>query len=156
MVRVSPTSTPTWDQTGEALARSKHLNHYPVVAAYFLQSSEQATPHYSILFIFTQYTYSILFYSIYLFIYHTQTLTKSIPGVCFSKRWRHVDVLAFERYTFKRQCLAGFEKYGRRWRDVNFTSTFCFERFPLRTLLYRFEPGGVLISWIREQSLHLN
>ena len=35
IVRVSPTSAPAWDQTGAALARSKRLNHYPVVAAYF-------------------------------------------------------------------------------------------------------------------------
>ena len=35
IVRVSPNSTPAWDRTGAALARSKHLNHYPVVVAYF-------------------------------------------------------------------------------------------------------------------------
>ena len=34
IVRVSPTSDPAWDQTGAAMARSKRLNHYPVLAAY--------------------------------------------------------------------------------------------------------------------------
>ena len=35
IVRVSPISTPAWDRTRAALARSKCLNHYPVVTAYF-------------------------------------------------------------------------------------------------------------------------
>ena len=35
IIRVTPTSAPAWDRTGAALARSKRLNHYPVVAAYF-------------------------------------------------------------------------------------------------------------------------
>ena len=34
-VRVTPTSALAWDRSGAALARSKRLNHYPVVAAYF-------------------------------------------------------------------------------------------------------------------------
>ena len=36
IVRVSPTSAPAWDQTVAAPVRSKRLNHYPVVAAYFM------------------------------------------------------------------------------------------------------------------------
>ena len=35
IIRVSPTSAPVWDRTGAALARSKRLNYYPVVGAYF-------------------------------------------------------------------------------------------------------------------------
>ena len=34
---MAPTSAPASDQKGAALARSKALNHYPVVAAYFWQ-----------------------------------------------------------------------------------------------------------------------
>ena len=34
---MAPTSAPAWDRTGAALARSKALNHYPVVAVYFWQ-----------------------------------------------------------------------------------------------------------------------
>ena len=37
IVRITPTSAPAWDRTGAALASSKCLNHYPVVAAYFWQ-----------------------------------------------------------------------------------------------------------------------
>ena len=33
----APTSAPAWDRTGAALARSKALNHYHVVAAYYRQ-----------------------------------------------------------------------------------------------------------------------
>ena len=35
IVRVTPTSAKAWDQTGAALARRKHFNHYPIVAACF-------------------------------------------------------------------------------------------------------------------------
>ena len=34
-VRFTSTSAPTWDRDGAALPRSKRLNYYPVVAAYF-------------------------------------------------------------------------------------------------------------------------
>ena len=33
----APTSTPAWDRTWVAVAKSKALNHYPEVAAYFRQ-----------------------------------------------------------------------------------------------------------------------
>ena len=36
-------------------------------------------------------------------LHHTQTLTKSIPRVCFSKRWRHVNVSAFKRFHLQRR-----------------------------------------------------
>ena len=66
--------------------------------------------------------------------------------VCFSKRWRHVNVSAFERFGFKRQRLADFERYGRRRlastssillqtltsprRHVDVTLTFLFWKIP--------------------------
>ena len=35
IIRVSPFFAPAWDRIGAALARSKRLNQYPEVAAYF-------------------------------------------------------------------------------------------------------------------------
>ena len=34
IIRISSTSASAWERTGTALARSKRLNHYPVVATY--------------------------------------------------------------------------------------------------------------------------
>ena len=76
--------------------------------------------------------------------------------VCFSKCWSHVNVSAFERFHFQRW--PDFERFRWRqlvlmssillqmlmwrWRDINRTSTFCFERFTLRQ-----PPMSAVVLW---------